>query len=98
MDLDGLKLPSDAEESDLDADEEDGPGLFNDYDDEEDFGKGVRDDYGGEDLDDEGNEKEGDSKNDEEEDGEEELDDVFARAAEEKEMDVVELLRKQADT
>ena len=38
MEADGLKLPSDAEESD-----ESGPGL-DDYDDEEDFGKGVVDD------------------------------------------------------
>ena len=51
MEVDGLKLPSDAEDDgDLDGDDdEDGPGLFGDYDDEEDFGKGIRDDYGGED-------------------------------------------------
>ena len=36
---DGLKLPSDAEEEDSDE-----PGL-DDYDDEDDFMKGVRDDY-----------------------------------------------------
>ena len=95
MDLDGLVLPSDAEESDLDADD-DGPGLFNEYDDEEDFGKGIKDDYDGEDDDDEA-EKDGDSKDGGEEDGEEELDDVFARAAEEKEMDVVENIRQQAE-
>ena len=52
MEMDGLKLPSDAEESDLDGDDdEDGHGLFGEYDDEEDFGKGIRDDYGGEDGD-----------------------------------------------
>jgi len=37
MDLDGLKMPSDAEESDLDDDDpEDGAG-FDEYDDEEGF-------------------------------------------------------------
>ncbi len=60
MGLDGLKLPSDAEEEDQDEmaeasddddeddyDDEDGPGL-DDYDDEDDFGKGIVDDYGDE--------------------------------------------------
>ena len=46
MDMDGLKLPSDAEEDDLD-DPEDGPG-FHEYDDEEGFSDGLRDDYGDE--------------------------------------------------
>ena len=43
MDLDGLKLPSDAEEDDLD-DGTDEPGL-DDYDDESDFSKGIKDDF-----------------------------------------------------
>lgn len=91
MDLDGLKLPSDAEEDDLDVDDdEDGPGLFNEYDDEEDFGKGVVP----EDDSDEGRARGNDA---DDEDGEDEIEDVFNMANENKEMDVVENLRRQAD-
>lgn len=43
LEMDGLKLPSDAEEDDLD-DGTDEPGL-DDYDDEEDFSQGIRDDF-----------------------------------------------------
>ena len=87
---DGLKLPSDDEEEDEEEDDdEDGPGLFGDDDgDDEDFDK--VDDYG---------EEKGDAKgqDDETEDGEAELEDVFARAKENQEMDIVENLRRQAD-
>ena len=93
----------DAEEDDLDGDDDDtdGPALFDEYDDEEDFAKGARDDYGGEvDNDDEGGEAaddRSDGEEDEDGDGEAELEDVFAQAAENKEMDLVENLRRQAD-
>jgi hypothetical protein len=43
IEMDGLKLPSDAEEDDND-DDTDEPG-FEDYDDEDDIMEGVRDDY-----------------------------------------------------
>ena len=85
MDADGLKLPSDAEESD-----ESGPGL-DDYDDEEDFGKGIVDDS----EDDEGSKGEQNGKDGG--DNEADLDDVFALANENQEMDMVENLRRQAD-
>jgi hypothetical protein len=94
MDLDGLKLPSDAEEDDDDNDDsEDGPGL-DDYDDEEDFGEGIRDDF--EDSDAPATKKDSRNKEDDEDqsDNEEEIEDVFARAKENFEMDVVENLRK----
>ena len=103
IDMDGLKLPSDAEEDDLDGDDDDtdGPALFDEYDDEEDFAKGARDDYGGEvDNDEERGEAaddRSDGEEDEDGDGEAELEDVFAQAAENKEMDLVENLRRQAD-
>ena len=103
MGLDDLKLPSDAEEEDVDdlagddyGDEEDedddGPGL-DDYDDEEDFGEGIVDDYGDEAP------KKRKAKEDEdmdEEDGEEEMEAVFDQANENKEMDIVENLRERA--
>lgn len=93
MDLDGLKLPSDAEEDDID-DDESGMGL-DDYDDEEGFGEGMRDDF--EDMN--GNEggkkdKKDESEPEDDDAGEEEIEDVFARANENQEMDVVENLRR----
>ena len=73
FDRDGLKLPSDAEESDLD-DPADGPG-FHEYDDEEGFSEGMQDDYG----DERGREVEGaDEDEDEEGDNDDEIDEVFA--------------------
>jgi len=93
MELDGLKLPSDDDEEEEDE-LEDGPGL-NDYDDEEDFGEGIRDDY--EDSDGGGGAKQikGDNQEGEgDEDNEAELDDVFAQANKNQEMDLVENLRR----
>lgn len=100
MELDGLKLPSDAEEDDLDDaddDDDDDKPLFDDYGDEEGFSDGdMRDDYGGEEA--SPAQRRGDDDDEEdEEDNEGELDDVFARANENQEMDVVENLRHQAD-
>ena len=91
MELDGLKLPSDDDEDE--EEDEDGPGL-NDYDDEEDFGEGIRDDYEDSDGGD-ARQMKGDSQDGEEdEDNEAELDDVFAQANKNQEMDVVENLRR----
>lgn len=83
---DGLKLPSDDEEEE----EESGPGVFgSDYGDEEDFNKA--DDY------DDEQDKAEDEEVEAEDDAEDELEDVFTRANENQEMDVVENLRRQAD-
>ena len=90
MDLDGLKLPSDAEEDDLD-DGTDEPGL-DDYDDESDFSKGIKDDF--EDGDGAGQDKKAAADEDDEEDGEAEIDNVFAQANDHAEMDLVENLRQ----
>ena len=92
MEMDGLKLPSDAEDEDDDDGEESGPGL-DDYDDEDDFAQGMIDEYGQE-----GALKEEDDDEDEDEDGEAEIEDVFARANDNQEMDVVENLRRAADS
>ena len=78
LEMDGLKLPSDAEE-DYDEEgggdsDESGPGL-DDYGDEENFGEGIADDYGGEDGGSQSEQSEG-----EQEDGEAELEQVFAQA------------------
>ena len=79
MELDGLKLPSDAEEDDLDGDEDDDEPGLDDYDDEEGFSDNLRDDYGGENA----SEEDAPSADGEgEEDNEDELDDVFNRANE----------------
>ena len=56
----------------------------------------MRDDYGGEDDRDDSAGK-GDEGSDDGEDGEAEMEDVFARANENQEMDVVENLRRTAD-
>lgn len=56
----------------------------------------MRDDYGGE-NEDAGDEEKDEGGDDEEEDGEAALEDVFARANENLEMDVMENLRRQAD-
>ena len=85
--MDGLKLPSDAGEDDSDE-----PGL-DDYDDEEDFMKGVRDDY---DQSDDAKGSKADEEEDEE-DNENDIEDVFARADENQEMNLVEQLREQAE-
>lgn len=55
----------------------------------------MRDDYGGENED--AGDEEKDEGGDDEEDGEAALEDVFARANENLEMDVMENLRRQAD-
>ena len=101
MDLDGLKLPSEiSEDGDIDGDDA-GEGLaLDDYDDEdgEGFGDNLRDDF--EDSDAAPTKKNTRGKEESEEDdedGEEEIEDVFARAKENQEMDVVENLRRQAD-
>ena len=91
MEMDGLRLPSDADEEDDDDGEESGPGL-DDYDDEDDFAQGMIDEYG-----EEGASKDN-AEDDEEEDGEAELEDVFARANDNQEMDVVENLRRAAES
>ena len=82
LDLDGLKLPSDAEDAldGEDYDDEDGPGL-DDYDDESDFSKNIKDDYG-----DEGEKGGKDEPAEDEEDNEDEIEEVFAQAAENQEM------------
>ena len=88
MEMDGLKLPSDADEDEDDDGDESGPGLDDDDGDEDDFAQAMIDEYG----------EEGASKDDaDEEDGEAELEDVFARANDNQEMDVVENLRRQAE-
>ena len=56
----------------------------------------MRDDYGGE-NEDAGDEEKDEGGDDDEEDGEAALEDVFARANENLEMDVMENLRRQAD-
>ena len=100
MDLHGLKLPSDAEEEGADDYGEEGtdePGL-DDYEDmdSEEFMRGVKDDYGDEDP--MGKmEPENDDNEEGEEDGDAEVDDVFDRANENQEMDLVETLKKHAD-
>ena len=90
MELDGIRLPSDAEEEDgVDDDEESGQGL-DDYDDEEGFEDDLRDDFE--------NSQDGPGRpadqDVDEEDGEAELNDVFERANENQEMDMVENLRR----
>ena len=88
MEMDGLKLPSDADEDEDNDGDESGPGLDDDDGDEDDFAQAMIDEYG----------EEGASKDDaDEEDGEAELEDVFARANDNQEMDVVENLRRQAE-
>jgi len=87
FEMDGLKLPSDAGDDDSDE-----PGL-DDYDDEEDFMKGVRDDY---DQSDDAKGSKADEEEDEE-DNENDIEDVFARADENQEMNLVEQLREQAE-
>ncbi len=101
MDLDGLKLPSEiSEDGDIDGDDA-GEGLgLDDYDDEdgEGFGDNLRDDFEDSDAAPTKKNKRGkDESEEDDEDGEEEIEDVFARAKENQEMDVVENLRRQAD-
>ena len=91
LEMDGLKLPSDAE----DSGEESGPGL-DDYDDESDYSKGAKDEDGEDEYGSEGDSN-GDQDGAEEGDAEQELEDIFARANENQEMDMVENLRRQAD-